>query len=340
MKILVLGYFGYLTNQIDGQTIKTRDVYSVLKDNCAEQVDYFDTQSFKSSKFNILKMIWMIIRSNKVFYLPAHNNLKYLFPIIFFLTKVFNSNLNYLVVGGWLFGFLKSKPIHRFMLKSISGIYVETNDLYFNLKKYGFNNLYKLHNFRVVDFPELANVDISKKHINMVFLARIHPMKGVNTLFDLEKKLMELNIRNFSIDIYGPVFEDYKDEFFSKINQSKINYKGVVEPINVYNVLKNYDITLFPTKYYTEGFPGTILDSYISGVPVLVTNWINAAEFVENNKTGYIVNFDDPNAFIDKVINLLQNPNNIFLLRENIKLIRNQYSANKAWEILEKVIYN
>ncbi|MEG1313562.1 MAG: hypothetical protein RSD40_04530, partial [Bacilli bacterium] len=119
MKILVLGYFGYVTNQIDGQTIKTRDIYSVLKQNCVENIDYFDTQSFKVSKINLIKMLWKVITADKIFYLPAQNNLKYLFPVIFALCKIFNTKLNYLVVGGWLYNFLKDKEIHRWMLKNI-----------------------------------------------------------------------------------------------------------------------------------------------------------------------------------------------------------------------------
>ena len=31
-KVLVLGYFGYQTNQLDGQTVKTRDVYRLAKE--------------------------------------------------------------------------------------------------------------------------------------------------------------------------------------------------------------------------------------------------------------------------------------------------------------------
>ena len=341
MKILVLGYFGYVTNQIDGQTIKTRDVYALLKGKCEENINYFDTQSFKLSKLNILKMLWLIIRADKVFYLPAHNNLTYLFPIIFLLSKIFKTKLNYLVVGGWLANFLINKPLHIFMLKNISGIYVETNDLYSKLMKYGFKNLNKLHNFRMVDFP---SIDISRSYnnyINMVFMARVHPFKGVEVLFKIEEKLKELKINNFSIDIYGPIFQEYSDQFLSKINNhTNIQYKGIVEPADVYNVMKNYDLTLFPTRYYTEGFPGTILDSYIVGVPVLATNWLNAKEFIDNDITGYIVDFDNPNLFVNKVVDLVKNPNNIYKLRKNIVILRNQYSANKAWEILEKSIYN
>ena len=32
-KILVFGNFGYLTNSLDGQTVKTRNIYDILKKN-------------------------------------------------------------------------------------------------------------------------------------------------------------------------------------------------------------------------------------------------------------------------------------------------------------------
>lgn len=36
MKILVLGYFGYQTNQLDGQTVKTRDLYRLAKEQLTD----------------------------------------------------------------------------------------------------------------------------------------------------------------------------------------------------------------------------------------------------------------------------------------------------------------
>ena len=51
-----------------------------------------------------------------------------------------------------------------------------------------------------------------------------------------------------------------------------------------------------------------------------------------------IISFDNPNLFVNKVVDLVKNSNNIYKLRKNIVILRNQYSANKAWEILEKSI--
>jgi len=339
MKILVLGYFGYITNQIDGQTIKTRDVYSLLKDKCKEEVDYFDTQSFRISKLNLLKMMWMVLRADSIFYLPAHNNLKYLFPIVYLISKLFHSKLNYLVVGGWLYDFLKNMPLHRYMLKNINSIYTETDHLYINLRKYGFNNLSKLHNFRIIDFPIYQEKYKLKKEIRLVFMARVHPLKGTDLLFEIERRLINMGINYVSIDIYGPIFKDYEEDFLNKIQNSSVKYCGIVQPSNVYTILQDYDLMLFPTKYYTEGFPGTILDSYISLVPVVASNWLNAKEFIDHGETGYIVDFNNDELFINKVVDIINNPDCIYSLKDYIKVKREDYSHERAWKILEETIH-
>lgn len=338
LKILILGYFGYITNQIDGQTVKTRDVYTLLKQNCKEDVEFFDTESFKKSKFNLFKMFFRIFRADILFYLPAHNNLKYLFPLIFLLSKFSNTKINYLVVGGWLSNFLKNKPIHKYMLRKINGIYVETNSLLLGLKSCGFKNLNKLYNFRVVDFPKIYHSNFSEGNVKLVFMARVQPMKGVDILFEIDKRLTTHGIKNVSIDIYGHVLKSYEQVFFNKLENSNINYRGVLEPDDIYDTLQAYDIMLFPTKYYTEGFPGTILDAYISGIPVVVTKWLNAEEFVSDGETGLIVEFGNDEVFVEKVLNLIKQPHKINEFKKNTLLRREEYNLNSAWNILYKSI--
>lgn len=336
MKILVLGYFGYVTNQLDGQTIKTRDVYALLKEKSQEKVEYFDTQSFKVSKLNILKMLWMIIKAHHIFYLPAHNNLKYIFPLVYLLAKISNTKINYLVIGGWLAEFLSNKKFHRYMLKDINGIYVETDYLLKNLSKYDFKNLYKLYNFRMVDIEKIKPSKNIDKNVKLVFMARVHPMKGVDVLFHLDNRIREIGLKNISIDIYGQILQSYESEFLKKLESSKINYRGAIEPSDIYNVLPSYDLMLFPTKYYTEGFPGTVLDAYISGLPVVATDWLNAKEFISNRETGYIVDFHNQEVFIQTVIDLLENINKIDELKRNVVLRRQTYSLNAVWNILHR----
>ena len=341
MKVLVLGYFGYKTNQIDGQTIRTRSIYNLLKEDSNLNLYFFDTQSFQESKLRIFKLIKLLVSADVVFNISAHRNLKYLLPLVFLITKVTNKKLNYIAVGGWLFEFLKNKPIHRYMLKKINGVYVQTDNLRLTLKSVNFKNVYLLNNFRPLQFPKVNVVKNNKSEtIKLVFMARVHPLKGVNLLFKLEEEINKAGIENVFIEIYGPIFKGYEDEFISKLKNSKIEYRGILNPAEIYDVLQKYDLMLFPTKYYTEGFPGTILDAYISGLPVIATKWLNAEEFIEHGKTGFIVPFDDEEAFIQQVIDIVNNPEIITKLKEAALLKREEYSADSAWNILRSVLYN
>ncbi|MNK00940.1 Alpha-galactosylglucosyldiacylglycerol synthase [compost metagenome] len=342
-KILVYGYFGFETNQLDGQTIKTRSIYELLKLNSDElsmEVEMFDTQIFKNSKINLFKSWVLISKCSVLFYIPAHGNLKYLFPFIYLICKIKGIEIHYVVVGGWLSDFLKKLHLHKFLLKRIKRIYPQTKDLTEALKRnYGFENVIQLHNFR------FSNVDsndsrISDDGLRFVFMARVHPKKGIGTLFKLAEKLDELGYENIVIDIYGPIQSEYKQEFSQLLEQNKghIQYCGIISPDNIAEVLRNYDLFLLPTEYYTEGFPGSVLDAYLSNVPVVVSKWKYAEEFVEDNKTGIIAAFNDADDFIEKVIWLINNPDKIAVLRNGVVDVKKKYAPEEAWKIIKNNI--
>ncbi|WP_160069583.1 glycosyltransferase family 4 protein [Sphingobacterium bovisgrunnientis] len=342
-KVLVYGYFGFENNQLDGQTIKTRSIFELLEFYSREHpivVNLFDTQKFKKSKLNLVKSFLQVSKSDVLFYIPAHNNLKYLFPIIYLICKIRGIDIHYIVVGGWLSDFIENLPIHQYMLKRVKGIYPQTKELTILLKeKYCFDNVVQLHNFRFSEKNRINLKDIQTP-VKLVFMARVHPQKGVDTLFKLIDKLETNDVDYFSLDIYGPIYSDYNDTFNRQIEKSsgRIKYCGSVDPSNIPDVLSNYDLLLFPTEYYTEGFPGTILDAYLANVPVVVSKWKYACEFVEDGKTGLIANFDDSEDFLDKVIIILKNPEVINDFKNHISNYVDTFSPEKAWQILKNRI--
>ncbi|MGV8092806.1 MAG: glycosyltransferase family 4 protein [Mangrovibacterium sp.] len=338
--ILVLGYFGYINNQIDGQTIKTRSIYKLLKSKEAETgtVKYFDTQELKRSKFRAVRMIGEIIRSNKIIYLPAYGNLKYLFPVIYSICAIKGTGIYYMVVGGWLSDYLKSKRLHVSLLKRIKGIYTETELLKKSLEKqYGFRNVVKFPNFRIHNFrPQFRE---NNNGFRLVFMARITRLKGLDTLFRFaeyaEKNLQ--GSRPVSIDFYGPVAEDEKEYFEEKLKEHPVtSYKGTIEPDEIYQTLQHYDVMALPTQYYTEGFPGSVLDAYISGIPVIVTNWKHASEFVVNNVTGFIVPFENgENEFIEAVLKLYSEKGLLDWMKHQAYEKSEEYSSEHAWNLIK-----
>lgn len=302
-KILVFGYFGYVTNQLDGQTVKTRDLYRLITEQFKNaDVKHFDTQIFQYSKCSIFKMIWLLCQCNRLVYLPAHNNLKYLFPYIFVLSKIFRFKIDYFVVGGWLCSFIKGLPIHRWMLRRINGIHVETKHLLNGLKnEYGFTNVAIFPNFRFFDYTP-TTTESSK--LRIVFMARVNKLKGLDWIFELAGDLKESKLDDeIEISFYGPINKEDKRYFFSEINKFDfLSYKGALAPSEIHRTLNEYDVSILPTHYYTEGLPGSIVDSYIAGIPVIVTEWLNAREFVDDGKTGFIIPFKNGQKdLIDKV---------------------------------------
>lgn len=333
--ILVLGYFGYRTDQRDGQTVKTRDLYLLLEKQKIGSIDYFDTQEFQFEKFSILTMINKLKSCNTLVYLPAHNNLKYIFPIIFLLSVFYRFDILYFIVGGWLNEYLKNKPMLRYMLKRIKRVFSETLLLKQELElTYKFKNVTRFPNFRFIDFvPEKR---ISQNGLKLVFFARINQMKGLDVIFLLAEYINK-KYSDIIIDFYGYINEPDKDYFKSHVEKySFIEYKGILEFEEIHRTLEKYDALLLPTHFFTEGLPGSIIDAYIAGIPVIVTKWKYATEFVEDQKTGYIIPFEDGLEDLYNEVDLLYNNNKMLdEMKANAFNKRTEFSSDSAWSILK-----
>lgn len=336
MKILVLGYFGYQTNQLDGQTVKTRDVYRLAKEQLTDcDVEYFDTQSLQKNKLLVFKMFCKVMCCKTLFYLPAHNNLKVFFPIIFILSKLFRFKIHYFVVGGWLREYLTHLPIHRFMLGRIKGIHSETQRLKRELEEYyKFKNVDIFPNFRFFDYNPKPT---ESKKLRIVFMARIMKQKGLDWIFDLADYIVANGLKGkYSITFFGQEANEDKEYFEGKVKQYEfIEYCGHLQPELIHETLSQYDVMLLPTHFYTEGLPGSVVDAYISGIPVIVTEWKHSREFVDDGKSGYIVPFENGiQQMIDKVLLLEKDRELLRQLKTNALVKRLEFAQPKLENLI------
>lgn len=310
-KILVLGYFGYNNNQLDGQTVKTRDVYKLLKEQDNIIVDFYDTQDFQYHKLSIIKMFWKVIRCNTLFYLPAHNNLKVIFPIIYCLSILFRFKIDYFVVGGWLKDFIEHLPIHKYMLARITGIHVETRRLKKELEEYfHYKNVDIFPNFRFFNFiPESSKSDKVRDYYNseslkICFISRIELSKGLDTLVDIAKLLKKEKINEkVTIDFYGQKTDTYFDIHMSE--EEIFNYRGVLQPHEVIPTLRQYDALIFPSHYEGEGCPGILVEALSAGLPIIASDWKYNDEFVANGINGFLCDTYNASEYISAIRTLL-----------------------------------
>lgn len=343
-RVLVFSNFGYETGAIGGQTIKVKHIYKLFqskKNEYGYKLSYFDTDVFSvkaNIPINLFRFLKQLLMSTNIVFVGSKNNLLFLFPVIYTVSKVFKKQIDYIVVGGWLANFLQAHPLYIKPLATINAIYPQTKDLCIKLEnEFGFNNVYQLNNFRYND-AETGNK--SRSRLDLIYLARVSKQKGVNTLFKLAEKIDELNIAA-SIHIYGPIDPTYQLEFEHLLSNksASIHYKGLVKPDKVYSVLVNYDLMLFPTRHFTEGFPGSILDAYITGMPVIASKWQYATEFIKQGETGLIAEFENDTDFIKKTLSLLEEPGMLQEFSANVRSASKKYTPDVAWEILKKNMF-
>lgn len=339
--VCVCGNFCGNKAQHGGQTVKTQSIYNELKNKYGcDEILKIDTYNWKKNAVYLLfKCLKSIRKSKNIIILPAHKGVKVFIPLYNFFNIFLHRKLHYVVIGGWLPSMLKQDKFLYNQVKKIDYIYVETETLKKQLNSIGINNVLILKNFKeLTSFKEDKNYNnISKgKTVKCCIFSRIQKEKGIN---DAVQVITRLNQDGYKIklDIYGQIEKKYEKEFYHIIsNNDFINYKGIVNYNESTKVLKQYDFLLFPTRYKTEGIPGTIIDAYFSGLPVIASRWESFAEVVIEGKTGLgyeILNVED---LYKKIVYVLNNLNILTEMKENCLNEAKKYTADNAMKILYK----
>ena len=110
----------------------------------------------------------------------------------------------------------------------------------------------------------------------------------------------------YHLIVYGQVDRDQK-EWFDKLvenntGQTTWEYGGLVPFDSSTEILRTNFALLFPTYYEGEGFAGTLIDAFASGVPVIASDWRYNAEIVENGVTGKIFRTQNTRNLVEMLV--------------------------------------
>lgn len=310
-KVLIVGAFDFEGLDTGGQPVKTRELYYGLVEQFGkENVQYIDTFNFKARISKFLSALLIKVRkADVIIMLPAHNGVVFLSTFLL-LYKRKKTNLYYDVVGGWLPQRLTDDRHLTLKMKKMSGIWVETSSMKKALNKLGLNNISVVPNYKdlvPVEDNELSLYEVSKP-IKFCTFSRVIPQKGIDLAIEAINRVNNIHNDVVAIlDIYGPIDEGYRKTFMSLVENSKgIAYKGIVAPNQSVDILRRYFSLLFPTRFYTEGIPGTIIDAYASGLPIITSLWENCSDIFIEGYTGWGYPFDSEEQIyilIEKAVN-------------------------------------
>ena len=219
----------------------------------------------------------------------------------------------YWVVGGSFHIMIQEGKFSSTSYSSLKRIVVQGESMVLSLTESGLNNVVYLPNSKLIKhYGKRQNKDDGVTHF--VFLSRIEEYKGCNVIFDSIDILNRKGYQGrFDVVFYGCMTNDnaYADSFRDSIVRHKeTKYCGLLDLRDQknYDVLALFDAMLFPTFWQGEGFPGVVIDAYISSLPIIATDWNLNRDVIEDGKTGWIIPPHDPEALAERMKYVIDNP--------------------------------
>jgi len=175
--------------------------------------------------------------------------------------------------------------------------------------------------------------NIPEKDKIILFLGRIHKIKGLDLLLDAYRKIRN-EYDDVKLVVVGPD-DGYLHQFLDRVNKLGLERDVIVTgPLFGVEKLSAYvdaDLFVLPSMY--ETFPMTILESYMCGTPAVVTQNASASSLIRE-----ICMISEPteNALKKNVLRLLSDE---VLRNEVVNVGKKAIIKNYSWEkILPKYV--
>jgi len=280
-----------------GETAKNQILHNYLLSQGAK-IYLVDTKNWKSDiRIWFKAAVYLLLFRNCQKILSASTYSSYrLIRILYFLGVL--RTTHYFVIGNTLIQGINRGIYNSYYYRFCRNIYVEGKYMVDELKKRGVNVATYTPNFKKLDTDlafQLKNkkLDNNRDKLHFVFLSRICPEKGCDLIFDAAQILNNSGLsENYEIGFYGPIKEDYREVFQTRVRElSNVNYNGFLNLTDKdgYHELSSYDVLLFPSFWYGEGFPGVLIDAFYAGLPVIVSNWNLNADIIDEGKNGFVL---------------------------------------------------
>lgn len=100
--------------------------------------------------------------------------------------------------------------------------------------------------------------------LRCAFVGHVRRAKGVLTAVEAVNR-----VARATLDIFGPLVD--VDE--AELAGPGIRYRSALAPADVQPTMIDYDLLLFPSRYPGEGYPGTLVEAAMVGLPIVVSRW-------------------------------------------------------------------
>ena len=219
-----------------------------------------------------------------------------------------------------------SKKYEKMALNLVDAITVNSKEGYDYYTKMGFN---------VVQIPNAIDLNLIPKKSTkqfenqMIFAGRLSKEKGIEILLETATQLPD----NYHLLIAGsgPLEEKVRNLADKKTN---VHYLGYQSKQNVLSLIRGSDLLIQPSL--EEGMSSTLLEAMACGTCILGSNIEGISEIVENNKTGLLVEPNNRDELLNKILYLLpKKEKRLSMANEGLERVK-KYD----WKIVGKLYLN
>jgi len=304
----------------NGASIKVDQFLTYLQNDPEVDLAFINTyrpfDRTSSIFFNVMagfKVIFSILRQlgtrELVVFLASQPAFVSFGPVLFILSRILKFRIVCVLIGGALdiehqsFSYFK-KYLFKNTVLSADLVLLQTKHLMNYVSSIRKCRVEWLPNFRKMESQDLYRGQRSNVCRRFVYIGRIVEEKGVGVLLEASSFLKDSDV---TIDMYGPIDDDYGLTMINQLGCGIVNYRGVLEYQQVLDTLANYDALILPTFYKGEGYPGVVIEAYSQGKPVIVTDWRALPEIVDSD-SGIIIPPYSPDQLANAVIQLYSDP--------------------------------
>jgi len=219
-----------------------------------------------------------------------------------------------------------SKKYEKMALNLVDAITVNSKEGYDYYTKMGFN---------VVQIPNAIDLNLIPKKSTkqfknqLIFAGRLSKEKGIEILLETASQLP--NNYHLLIAGSGPLEEKVRKLSDEKTN---LHYLGYQSKQNMLSLIQGSDLLIQPSL--EEGISSTLLEAMACGTCVLGSDIEGISEVIENNKTGLLVEPNNSDELLNKILYLLpKKEKRLSMANEGLERVK-KYD----WKIVGKLYVN
>ena len=183
-------------------------------------------------------------------------------------------------------------------------------------------NYYTEMGFNVVQIPNAIDLNLIPKKSTkqfenqIIFAGRLSKEKGIEILLETATQLPD----NYHLLIAGsgPLEEKVQNLADKKTN---VHYLGYQSKQNLLSLIRGSDLLIQPSL--EEGMSSTLLEAMACGTCILGSNIEGISEIVENNKNGLLVEPNNSDELLNKILDLLpKKEKRLMMANEGLEIVK------------------